>query len=458
MQVFTGVTVLGLCFAAFVITDIRGYKERKVASTISFAQVLGTNTISAVQFLDDEAARQILSDLQKVESDVINASIIDNKGLVFASYNRRGHPGYQFRPPFQNSHWFDNNYLYVYQNIVDQQHTMLGTVCLQIELNELKQIKMQKFRIAGVLLIVGIALAFLIAYINQRYISIPILKLVNVMKQIRESNDYGRHVEVKGKDEISILSYEFNNLMDEVVKGNQKKDEFIGIASHELKTPLTSVMLYLQTLSRMKHEPLPHTFILKAKDGVNKLHNLILDLLDVSKIESGQLEINHKEVLIDDLVDECIQDARMNTPTHTLIKNTLPTGKIVLGDRDRLEQVIINLISNAAKYSPPATDIIVETTSTENDITVSVKDEGIGIEQTEHKKIFGRFYRAKDNNAVISGFGLGLYICSEIIKRHKGKIGVISAEGKGSTFYFTLPLFSASPEKALVTDISNHTV
>lgn len=458
MQVFTSVTVLGLCFAAFVITDVRGYKERKVANTIAFAQVIGSNTISAIQSRDNKAARQLLVDLQKIQSDVMNARIIDNNGRIFADYNRLGHSKYQFLPPFQDAYRFENTYLYVYKTITDNQNIMRGTICLQIKLTQLQQIKKQKFEIAAVLLIFGIALAFLIAYLNQRYISVPILNLVHVMKQIRESNDYSRLVEVNGKDEISILSSEFNNLMQEVEKGNQKKDEFIGIASHELKTPLTSVKLYLETLSKMKHEPLPQTFILKAKDGVNKLHNLILDLLDVSKIESGQLQLNHNDVAIDDLINECIEDARMNTPAHTLIKNGKPSGKVVLGDSDRLEQVIINLISNAAKYSSPGTDIIVETTSTENDVTVTVRDQGIGIPPTEYKKIFGRFYRAKDNSTVISGFGLGLYICSQIIKRHNGKIGVVSEEGEGSTFYFTLPVIPAKVEKALVTAVSNHSV
>ncbi len=442
MQVLTAVTVLGLCFAAFVITDIRGYKERKVASTISFAQVIGTNSISAIQFLDNQAARKILFDLQTVESDVVNASILDNSGDVFASFTRTGEQEYVFRPPFTDKAVIDNGYLYVYKNINDNQGLHLATICLQVELTQLEAIKAQKFEIATVLLIVGVALAFLIAYLNQRYISRPLLGLVNVMKQIRESNDYSRHVTVDGKDEISKLSAEFNNLMDEVAKSHQKKDEFIGIASHELKTPLTSVKLYLETLAKMKHEPLVHSFILKSKEGVKKLHNLILDLLDVSKIESGQLQLNHKELAIDELVDECIQDAQMNTTTHKITKAGTPSGLIILGDRDRLEQVLINLISNAIKYSPAETNVVVETTKTGNEVTVTVKDQGIGIADTEHTKIFGRFYRAKDSNAVISGFGLGLYICSQIIKRHGGKIGVHSEEGKGSTFFFTLPLSS----------------
>jgi signal transduction histidine kinase len=450
MQVFTAMTVLGLCFAAFVITDIRGYKDRKVASTVSFAQVIGSNSVSAIQFLDNEAAEKTLFDLQKVEPDVVNASIIDSHGNVFASYTRPGHARSSFKPPFSDSYLFDDNYLYVYKNILDDQNTIVGTVCLKVELTQLEEVKRQKFEITGVLLFIGIALAFLIAYLNQRYISMPLLNLVKVMKQIRESNDYSRHVDVKGKDEISILSSEFNNLMDEVAKSHQKKDEFIGIASHELKTPLTSVKLYLETLAKMKHEPLVHTFILKAKDGVKKLHNLILDLLDVSKIESGQLQLNHKELAVDELVDDCIQDAQMNSTSHTILREGKRSKKVILGDRDRLEQVLINLISNAVKYSPAGTNIIVQTISTENEISVTVTDHGIGIADSEHKKIFGRFYRAKDSNTVISGFGLGLYICSQIIKRHKGKIGVDSEEGKGSTFYFTLPLSEVGGQRSEV--------
>ena len=456
MQVFTSIAVLGLCFAAFVITDIRGYKDRKIASTVSFAQVIGTNSISAIQFLDNDAAKQILFDLQKVESDVINASIIDSRGNIFASYTRAGRNAYRFLPPFVDHHRIEDNYLYVYNNILDNQNTKIGTVCLQVELTQLQEIKQQKFEIATSLLIIGIALAFLIAYINQHYISAPLLNLVKVMKQIRESNDYSRHVEVNGKDEISVLSYEFNNLMDEVANSHRKKDEFIGIASHELKTPLTSVKLYLEALAKMKHETLVHTFIIKAKDGVQKLHNLILDLLDVSKIESGQLQLNHKELDIDELVDDCIQDAQMNTTSHTIIRVGRPSNKIVLGDKDRLEQVLINLISNAIKYSPAATSITVATIASANEVTVTVQDHGIGIADSEHKKIFGRFYRAKDSNTVISGFGLGLYICSQIIKRHRGKIGVTSEEGKGSTFYFTLPLSASSSENISVTDTSNN--
>lgn len=190
----------------------------------------------------------------------------------------------------------------------------------------------------------------------------------------------------------------------------------------------------------MQLEPPLSTFIFKAKDGVDKLQNLITDLLDVSKIEAGQLQLNEKEVDVDILVDECISEATMNSFTHKIRREGELLKKVVIGDKDRLEQVINNFISNAIKYSPGADEIIVSARDSDKGIVVTVTDFGIGIPASEQEKVFERFYRASEINAVISGFGLGLYICSQIIKRHGGKIGVNSVEGKGSSFYFYLPL------------------
>jgi signal transduction histidine kinase len=440
MKVFTSMLVLGLCFAAFVVTDINGYKERKVNSTVSIAQVIGSSSISAIQFMDNEAARKMLSDLQKVEPDIINASILDGSGKVFARYTKAGKTVYNFSLPARpDEHRFAGDFLYVYKSIINDKE-LIGTICLQVELSQLEQIINQKFLIATILLIIGIGLAFLIAVLNQKYISKPLLYLVRMMRTMRENNDYSRHVEVKGRDEISWLSSEFNNLMNEVVKSQQKKDEFIGIASHELKTPLTSVKLYLELLEKVEKQEPNKAFVLKARDGVNKLQNLILDLLDVSKIQSGQLQLDIKEFNIDELIDECIQTAQMNTTIHSISREGSPSNQLVSADRHRIEQVIINFLSNATKYSPEGTDILVKSQAVGSDVVVSVKDFGIGMPKAEHDKIFDRFYRAPGKNFGISGFGLGLYICAQIMKRHNGRIWVESEEDKGSTFYFALPV------------------
>ena len=187
---------------------------------------------------------------------------------------------------------FTNRSLLIYSRIVNDTDT-LGTVCLRSELNELDTIKNTQYSIAVVLLIVGLGLSFLIAFIVQRYISRRLLNLVAVMKQVSETGNYKRHVYDGDKDEISTLSDVFNEMMEQIAISQQKKDEFIGIASHELKTPLTSIKAYLQVLDTIENKEPNKQYVKKALASVNRLQQLIYDLLDVSKIQSGQLHLNY---------------------------------------------------------------------------------------------------------------------------------------------------------------------
>jgi signal transduction histidine kinase len=440
MQVITSVLVLGLCFAAFVITDIKGYKGREVNHDISIAQVIGANTISAIQFLDNDAANKTLSELQKVQEDIINATIFDKNGNVFADYNKPGNAPCKFYPPFADRYIFKGDLLYVYKNII-KSNELFGTVCLQVELSQLEQIKAEKFKMAAVLLVIGILLAFLLAIINQQYISKPLLSLVNTMKVVRENENYAMQVPIEGKDEIAKLSLEFNSLMEQVIFSHQKKDEFIGIASHELKTPLTSAKGFLELLNNNDAlDPQTKLFVQKALGSTNKLQDLIYDLLDVSKIQAGQLQLDIKEFDIDKLIDECIHEVQISTSAHNIIKEGGMVNSVIFADRNRIEQVVLNLLSNAVKYSPKGGRIIVHASRTNSKIIVSVKDFGIGLPMSELEKIFDRFYRSKQKESGAAGFGLGLYICAQIIKRHNGKIWVESEAGNGSTFYFELPI------------------
>jgi signal transduction histidine kinase len=440
MQVITAMLVLGLCFAAFIVSDIKGYKERELRNITSIAQVIGTNNISAIQFMDNDAATKALFNLGKVQEDIVSASILDKNGNEFAAYTREGNEPYKFSGPFIDSYKFDDDYLYVSKSI-SKNNELIGIVCLKVELSQLDQIKDQKYQITAVLLMLGIALAFLFAVINQQYISKPILALVKVIKEVRRNENYTKQVPVEGTDEIGILSLEFNNLMDQIIQSNQKKDEFIGIASHELKTPLTSAKGFLELLNSIEQDQQNKLFIQKALNSINKLQSLIYDLLDVSKIQAGQLQLDTKEVDIDKLIDECVQEVQISTSTHIIIREDSLTSTIVFADKNRIEQVLINLLSNAIKYSPKGERIFVYTSRTPSKITVSVQDFGVGLPMSDHEKIFDRFYRSKEKDSGISGFGLGLYICAQIIKRHNGRIWVDSKEGSGSTFYFELPIY-----------------
>ena len=172
---------------------------------------------------------------------------------------------------------------------------------------------------------------------------------------------------------------------------------------------------------------------------VNKLTKLIGDFLSVSRVKEQHFYLNKANFKFNDLIVECVSGVQITTPTHTLVieKNVEINYH---GDRLRLEQVISNFLSNAIKYSPKADKVIINSEVRPGNIVVSIKDFGIGIEKENIDKLFNRFYRVKDSSSQFEGLGLGLYISSEIIKAHQGKVWIDSEPGKGSTFYFSLPL------------------
>ena len=230
--------------------------------------------------------------------------------------------------------------------------------------------------------------------------------------------------------------------VEEQKREMERKDEFIGIASHELKTPLTSLKGYLQLIAGYKREELPPVvkqYITKAGISLNKLQSLIDDLLDVSKIKAGRLQYAVGEVNISTLINQCIENAEHIYPAHTFIKD-IDADYLVNGNQERLEQVLMNLVNNAVKYSPVNKTITVTTELVGTKVRVGVSDQGIGLSADQCSKIFERFYRVEDKKNMTSGLGMGLYISQQIIQNHQGDVGVYSELGKGSTFYFELPL------------------
>lgn len=226
----------------------------------------------------------------------------------------------------------------------------------------------------------------------------------------------------------------------------KRKDEFIAIASHELKTPVTSIKLYTQLLHR-KFQKLKDVksadSIAKMDTQVNKLSALINDLLDVTKIEEGKLQFNFEVFDLSELIDEISEEMQLTTKHN--IEKKLKQGNLVEADRERIGQVITNIISNAIKYSPEANRIIVTSSRRDSTAQVSIKDFGAGLSENDQKKVFDRFNRARqDAKGGLPGLGLGLYISREIIKRHKGQIWLESRKGRGTTFHFSLPLKNIS--------------
>lgn len=232
----------------------------------------------------------------------------------------------------------------------------------------------------------------------------------------------------------------------------QQKDAFIGIASHELKTPVTSLKAYTQMLQRRFLRRQDHEaalYLAKMDAQLNKLTNLISDLLDVTKIEAGRLLLHQELFDFDTLVKEIVDGIQLTTQHHRIIHHG-SLGKKLYGDRDRIGQVLINLMTNALKYSPEADKIIVRVLGTKDAAVVMVQDFGIGISPKKQEKIFDRFFRVNDSRSnTFPGLGLGLFISAEIIKRQGGNIWVKSIAGKGSTFSFSLPLMPAPLARAV---------
>ena len=243
--------------------------------------------------------------------------------------------------------------------------------------------------------------------------------------------------------ENTRLYEEIKKDIQQRIEADRKKDEFISIASHELKTPLTSLKAYAQILQikfNEQNNPQAAEMLLKMDKQIDKLTELIVDMLDITKIDRGEMLFDIQEFEFNDLVKEIAEEMQTTTTWHTI---NLQLNKCVRvkGDKNRIAQVITNFVSNAIKYSPNANEIIITTNSDGERVKLCVKDFGIGIPKDEHSKIFTRFYRAtgSNNEHTFPGLGLGLYISAEIIKRHSGTISFESSESKGSTFCFLLP-------------------
>jgi two-component system, OmpR family, phosphate regulon sensor histidine kinase PhoR len=218
----------------------------------------------------------------------------------------------------------------------------------------------------------------------------------------------------------------------------ERKDDFIGMASHELKTPLSSAKAYLQLLQRNVTDPANKIYVEKANKQIVKLNELISDLLDVTKIQSGKLELNKSSFDCDTFIKECIESFQHTTSTHQITLEGKVLKKLV-ADQHRIEQVLINFLSNAVKYAPKANKILVTLDSDDKRVSVSIHDYGIGIPEEKLANVFQKFYRVEGVSKNFEGLGIGLFISSEIINRHGGSVKVTSTEGSGSIFTFTLP-------------------
>ena len=238
----------------------------------------------------------------------------------------------------------------------------------------------------------------------------------------------------------------FTGVLNDITVHKQdelRKSDFIAMVSHELKTPLTSLQGYVQIVKlrlRKADDAANADILAKANHQVKKMTTLINSFLNVSSFEAGKLYLKKENFEINALLSETIEEIRLVKPSHKIALTTSPSIS-VYADRDKIGQVINNFLSNAVKYSPPDTDIQLSCAQLEGMVQVNITDHGMGIKPQDQEKLFDRYYRIENaDTKTVAGFGIGLYLSSEIIQRHNGQVGVESEIGKGSTFYFRLPV------------------
>ncbi|KQS91817.1 ATP-binding protein [Chryseobacterium sp. Leaf394] len=221
----------------------------------------------------------------------------------------------------------------------------------------------------------------------------------------------------------------------------QRKDDFLSVASHELKTPVTVIKACLQLLDRMKDRPFSDIhlkLINQSVKNVEKMSDLVDDLLNVKRLNEGQLKIEKKEFNLFEMLQESCSHITLEDEYKISLEGE--PDVMVFADMHRLDQVVINFVNNAVKYAPSSKNIHIKMEKFSDAVKVSVRDFGYGIEKEVLPKLFDRFFRADHSGKEYNGLGLGLYICSEIIEKHGGTIGAESEINQGSTFWFTIPL------------------
>jgi PAS domain S-box-containing protein len=272
--------------------------------------------------------------------------------------------------------------------------------------------------------------------------TMPSFTLETCLRKKDDSNIWCQVNSILFRDHGETLGYTIIEDISEQHELKKQREDFISIASHELKTPLTSLQGYLQLMDGMIENDTIITDRLKklsknAKRSILRLGALVGDLLDSTKISKGQLNLNISNFTISELVDKCCNHVRLIGKYHITYKGDLSLK--IRADEQKIDQVLVNLVNNAVKYAPDSKEIVVEVQELNDKVKISVIDFGKGIPKDKIPFLFNSYYQIEKAEKNIQGLGLGLYISAEIIKKHNGEIGVDSEIGKGSTFWFTLP-------------------
>ncbi len=316
-----------------------------------------------------------------------------------------------------------------------------------------EQVQRQIDQVRSIVIVTGLAVLFAIiaaSVLVSRRITHSMKQIVRGVERIR-AGDLDAQLTVKSKDEIGLVAKAINELVDklkadivQLKKLEQVRTQFLGNVSHELRTPIFTMQGYLETLlnGAMDDPSVNHVFLEKAQSNLSRLNALLEDLINISQIESGEMKMSFRYFHVDEFLESVIKDYEsMAAASHVALKLSCETSgeDDVYGDKERLRQVLNNLINNAINYNKPGGEVFVTSKKSEYGIELSVRDTGIGIPSDHISRIFERFYRVdSDRSRELGGTGLGLAIVKHIVEAHDSHIMVESTPGEGSVFRFVL--------------------
>jgi signal transduction histidine kinase/DNA-binding response OmpR family regulator len=480
----SGVAVLLACGGLYAY-DLYSFRIALVENVATQAQIIGDNTVSALLFNDPHSAEKTLSALN-ANRHLISAQIYTNDGLPFAGYWRDRVGAIQPAPVIVSgqtqTHWFRDGRLGLARSIIFQGKPT-GTVYILSDLGAMNDRHKSYAAIIVVVLLVSLVVALVISRISQGVISEPVMRLAQTVRIVSYEKNYSiRAATNLNHDEVSTLIEAVNEMLEqiqqrdtalqrardelerrveerttqlalankeldlrnrEVERATQLKSKFLASMSHELRTPLNAIVGFSDLLAEQtagELNPKQKRFVNHIKQGSSHLLQLINDILDLSKIEAGQLEIHCERFEIKDALPEVLSTIRpLAMAKQIRVEHVLDNDLAVNADRVRFKQILYNLLSNAVKFTPKEGRINLECTEDGDFVSMSVTDTGVGIRPEDQAIVFEEFRQVEGGkNSTHEGTGLGLAITKRLVEQMGGKISLASEPGKGSCFTFTL--------------------
>jgi signal transduction histidine kinase/ActR/RegA family two-component response regulator len=472
VTVLSSILVLLLATVAFVGYELVTFRHAMVHKLTTEAELLGANTASALAHDDRDDAAATLSAL-RAEPHVIAAAVYRPDGALFAQYVRENTQTpprmlVEAAPGGGQWHRYVTGALGVGTDIW-LENEPVGTVRVVSDLGE-RDARLQSYLgIVASAFVVAVLAGVLLAARLQRVISDPILQLVARAREVTEQKNYAVRATAAGDDELGLLVRTFNEMLSQIQArdselvrardaaeaANRAKDEFLAVVSHELRTPLTPIVAWTRLL---KGGGLDEATRKRAFDVIERnarvQTQLVEDLLDVSRIVTGTVHLDMQHVDLRRLIDAAVDATRPAADGKGIAIRTDvdPRAGAVLGDAQRLQQVIWNLLSNAIKFTPRGGHVDVTLRRIDGRAEIAVRDTGEGIKPEFLPYVFDRFRQADSSSTrVYGGLGLGLAIVRQIVELHRGRVRVVSeGEGRGATFTVELPALgrAAMPDRA----------